>query len=112
MAAAGEHGRPAFAEGDGARIGQHGTIAPHAEPGRTGGFPGDGIACGDSAQRLQIVTDVERTFAMRAQSLGRRGGNDGLAARAFQIFDWWHWITIPDGAERNRMQTSVLLFRW
>src|SRR5271155_5542977 len=54
------------------------------------GVRSDGVACGDAAQRLQIVADVERAFAFWAEGLGRGGGNGGLAAGTFQIFDWWH----------------------
>src|SRR5580698_639326 len=83
MAATAEHGRPAFAESDGARVGQNGTIAPHAWPGGTDGCASDGVACSGAAQWLQIVTDVERAFALRAESLRSRGGDCRITARAF-----------------------------
>src|SRR5580658_1434071 len=98
MAAAGEHRSPALAESDGARVGKNGTIAPHAGPGRLSGIAGDGVACGDSAQRLQIVTDVQRTLAFGAEGLGRGARKCDLATGTFQIFDWWHEVTITDGA--------------
>src|SRR5580704_4267105 len=98
IAAAGKHGSPAFAESNGACVWEDGTIAPHTGPGRLSGIAGDRIACGDSAQRLQIVADVERTFAFWAESLRRRRRKRGLATGTFQIFDWWHGVTITDGA--------------
>src|SRR5277367_136741 len=90
MAAAGKHGSPTLAKSDGTGFGEDGTIAPHARPGGSGGIAGNSVACSYSVQRLQIVSDVEGTFALRAEGLGRRGGNGGLATRTFQILDRWH----------------------
>src|SRR5580692_5395264 len=107
MATAGEHGRPAFAEGDRASVWENGTIAPHSGPGRAGGFASDGVACADSVERLKIVTDVECTFTLGAEGLRRRGGDGGLAAGAFKIFDLWH------GRNDNRWRWRETAFgRW
>src|SRR5271168_5487596 len=107
MAAAREHGSPAFAESDGAGVWEDGTIAPHAGPRRLGGFAGDGVARRDSAQRLQIVTDGEGTFAFWAEGLWRRSGKGGLTAGTFQIIDRWHESTITDGASAKQDSGNV-----
>src|ERR1700733_817829 len=111
IAAARKHGSPAFAKRDGARVWEHGTITPHAGPRRLGGIAGDSVACCDSAQRFQIVADVERTFASWAERLGRRGRKGGLATGTFQVFDWWHEVTITDGA-RAKQDSGLSSRRW
>ena len=74
VALAVEHGRPAFAEGDGGDVGQDAGVAPHAEAGRAGGGAGgDVFALGGALELVHVVADVERAGAEGAEGLGGVG---------------------------------------
>ncbi len=90
MAAAAKHRRPAFSERDGINGGENGAVTPHAGPGRSRGLGYSGVAGGRTVERTKIVTNVQRALAFGAESLRAFGGESGITARAFEIFDGWH----------------------
>jgi hypothetical protein len=84
IAAAGKHGRPALAEGDGGGVGEDIGVAPHGGLGAAGG-----AGCG-LLQRIEVIADVERSGAGGADGLGSVGGDVLMAAGTLEVGDGGH----------------------
>jgi hypothetical protein len=90
VAAAGEHGGPALAEGYGVDRRKNGLVAPHAGPGFIGARGADGVASGEALGGGEVVADVECAGAGGADGLGGGGVDVGVAAGAFEVRDSGH----------------------
>jgi hypothetical protein len=62
------------------------------------------IVASRSPRTLQIVADVKRTFALRAQRLRYSSADLSLAARALQMRYGWHFFTITDDSEATKIR--------
>jgi hypothetical protein len=87
VAAAGEHGGPAFAEGNGIGGGKDVGVSPHG-----GWSVGAGLA--RLAEGRGVVADVERSRAGGADGLRRLRGEVLVAARAFEMSDGGHGFRV------------------
>src|ERR1700741_2381283 len=94
IAAAAQHWRPAFSKADRLNIGQDAAIAPEAFPRIICGIVGDLLTRCKAAQRREVVTNVQCSRTLRANGLGFLRGHVRMAARAFQVADFWHVQTI------------------
>ena len=99
IAAAGKHGRPAFAEGDGVGVGEDIGVTPH------GGFGAAGGAGCCVLQGIEVIADVEGSGAGGADGLGSVGGDVLMAAGAFEVGDWGHKYRVQGGG--YRVQVTV-----
>jgi hypothetical protein len=78
ITAAGQHRRPALTEGHRFRVGKDVGITPHGRS-CAAGRPRSGVL-----QRLEVIADVERSSAGRAEGLRSIRGDVVFAAGAFE----------------------------
>ena len=107
VAAAGEHGRPAFTEGHGRDVRKNSVIAPHAGPLLVTGIGSYGVANGCAFCRSKVIAHIEGSGTVRAYGLWGGGVLSLVAARAFEVGNRRHSRRITNAARSIQAQERM-----
>ena len=113
VALAVEHGRPAFAEGDGSRRqeGRRRSATCRGWQGDGGGVGGDVSRLRGLLERVHVVADVEGPGAEGAEGLRGVGGEVMMTSRAFKRSNSGHILDVT-GISVQRLQRTLRFWSW